>query len=144
MCFLIDYMEVVAAESEDLGGGIDSGTALSIELASTASCAAPMLLAARRRRQQLSLDEANLKGNSSQAKIRKRTNLNAFGDSEDEAEEDDEENDEDENMVGREAAFVGGTASDLRYPLVAAATAAMNGNIPMDLYRLRQLQRAKR
>ncbi|CAH8634485.1 unnamed protein product [Schistosoma intercalatum] len=141
-----DYMEVVAGESEELATSIDSGTALSIELASTATSAAPLLLAARKRRQQIALDSLAGHGNrasvANQSKLRKRTNLNAFGDSEDEEEEDDDDDDDDEDE--RAAALLGGqilgSGSELRNPLSAAT---LGCNVPMDLYRLRQMQRAK-
>ena len=146
MCsFRQDYMEVVAGESEELATSIDSGTALSIELASTATSAAPLLLAARKRRQQLALDSLAGHGNrasvANQSKLRKRTNLNAFGDSEDEEEEDDDDDDDEDE---RAAALLGGqilgSGSELRNPLSAAT---LGCNMPMDLYRLRQMQRAK-
>ncbi|KAF5400475.1 hypothetical protein PHET_05982 [Paragonimus heterotremus] len=134
-----DYMDVVNAESEDLSNSIDPGTALSIELASTAGSTAPMLLAARKRRQQLSLDPGVAGGNrgfgltnANHMKTRKRTALNAFGDSEDEA---DEEEDDDDSEDERAAALLGGSsASDMSRSSFAG---------PLDLYRLRQLQRAK-
>ncbi|KAF8561962.1 hypothetical protein P879_05812 [Paragonimus westermani] len=134
-----DYMDVVNAESEDLSNSIDPGTALSIELASTAGSTAPMLLAARKRRQQLSLDPGAVGGNrgfgltnANHMKTRKRTALNAFGDSEDEA---DEEEDDDDSEDERAAALLGGSgASDMSRSSFAG---------PLDLYRLRQLQRVK-
>ncbi|KAG5444096.1 Cleavage stimulation factor subunit 3 [Clonorchis sinensis] len=135
-----DYMEIVNAESEELSNSIDPGTALSIELASTASSTAPMLLAARKRRQQLNLDvvsgTATRLGatNANQLKARKRPALNAFGDSEDEADEEDDDDDEDE----RAAALLTGSAVIGGSDLVRASFSG-----PLDLYRLRQIQRVK-
>lgn len=138
-------MDVVNTESEELANSIDAGTALSIELASTATFgAAPMLLAARKRRNQLNLDPlaANSGGgggrkSASSLKFRRRSNLNAFGDSEDEGDDDaagedddDEDDDDDDNEDERAAALIGGS-SEL----------SLGG--PLDLFRLRQLQRAK-
>ncbi|CAL8073455.1 unnamed protein product [Calicophoron daubneyi] len=132
-----DYMEMVNAESEEFASSIDAGTALSIELASTAGSTAPMILAARKRRQQLNLDSVSGAGNragANQLKARKRTNLNAFGDSEDEADEEDDDDNEDE----RAAALLGGATA-------AAGSDLLRGTFsgPLDLYRLRQLQRSK-
>ncbi|OON21028.1 suppressor of forked protein [Opisthorchis viverrini] len=135
-----DYMEIVNAESEELSNSIDPGTALSIELASTASSTAPMLLAARKRRQQLNIDvvsgTATRLGatNANQLKARKRPALNAFGDSEDEADEEDDDDDEDE----RAAALLTGSAVIGGSDLVRASFSG-----PLDLYRLRQIQRVK-
>ncbi|THD21781.1 Cleavage stimulation factor subunit 3 [Fasciola hepatica] len=146
-----DYMDVVSAESEELANSIDPGTALSIELASTAGSTAPMLLAARKRRQQLSLNSsaAVTSGNrtdragTNQLRAKKRPCLNAFGDSEDEAdEEEDDDEDDDDDEEERAAALVGSGGS--------GSTAAVGSDLlrgalagPLDLYRLRQLQRAK-
>ncbi|KAA0192367.1 Cleavage stimulation factor subunit 3 [Fasciolopsis buskii] len=145
-----DYMDIVSAESEELANSIDPGTALSIELASTAGSTAPMLLAARKRRQQLSLDpSATVAGGSrtgragaNQLRAKKRPCLNAFGDSEDEADEEDDEEDDDDDEEERAAALVGsggpGSVTAVGSDLLRGALAG-----PLDLYRLRQLQRAK-
>ncbi|CAH8626327.1 unnamed protein product [Heterobilharzia americana] len=142
-----DYMEVVAGESEELTTTIDSGTALSIELASTATSATPLLLAARKRRQQLAMENLSnpgIRGSAAnQAKLLKRTNLNAFGDSEDEGdvnEGDNDDDDEDERAAALLGGQILGSGSELRPTLSAAG---LNCNVPMDLYRLRQMQRAK-
>lgn len=146
----LDYMDIVSAESEELANSIDPGTALSIELASTAGSTAPMLLAARKRRQQLSLDpSATVAGGSrtgragaNQLRAKKRPCLNAFGDSEDEADEEDDEEDDDDDEEERAAALVGsggpGSVTAVGSDLLRGALAG-----PLDLYRLRQLQRAK-
>ncbi|VDP79559.1 unnamed protein product [Echinostoma caproni] len=145
-----DYMDIVNAESEELANSIDPGTALSIELASTAGSTAPMLLAARKRRQQLSLDPAVAVAGSTRAsrtgtnqiRAKKRPCLNAFGDSEDEADEEDDEEDDDDDEEERAAALMGvagaGSTAAVGSDLLRGTLAA-----PLDLYRLRQLQRAK-
>lgn len=110
------------ADSEDMVSNIDSGTAVSIEFANSASLpSAQLLLAARRRRQRLALESTN------EISQRKRSALNAFGDSEDEGGDDDEDGgDEDtDNVIGPEGGLRGLTAS--------------SGTV--DLFRLRQAQR---
>ncbi|CAH8876113.1 unnamed protein product [Trichobilharzia szidati] len=140
-----DYMDVVAAESEELTVCIDSGTALSIEMASTATSTAPLLLAARKRRQHLALENLtnpnNRASSGNQAKLPKTASLNAFGDSEDEGGNEDDDDDEDERAAALLGGAILGTGAQLRNTLAAAA---LNLSAPMDLYRLRQLQRVKR
>lgn len=136
-----DYMGIVNAESEELSNSIDAGTALSIELASTAGSTAPMLLAARKRRHQLTLDLTSNAGSRvgpgavNHSKSRKRPALNAFGDSEDEA---DEEEDDDDSEDERAAALLGGLLGTGGSDLARSSFAG-----PLDLYRLRQMQRVK-
>lgn len=139
-----DYLTQVASESEDLANNIDSGTALSIELANTASLShMQLLLAARRRRQRISLDGEGGRssgGTGGTVAARKRTSLNAFGDSEDEGgdDEEEEEEEEDEDAVTNGAAGLRGPSATMGS---SAAMRNLGGMGALDLFRLRQAKR---
>ncbi|KAL3317779.1 Cleavage stimulation factor subunit 3 [Cichlidogyrus casuarinus] len=125
-----DYFSQILNESEQLGDNIDPGTALSIELASSANLATTLLL--------------NRKRSRKNSRKNKKRHLNRFGDSESEEDDDDDQmnmssDDDEDDDTGRLIKNMHQEALLMKPQTTSVEGTGSKGF--MDLFRIRQAKK---